>query len=465
MELGFDTIGNATLICYDEGPVLVTDPWIEGAAYFGSWTLSHEVPEEQRAAIRACPYAWFSHGHPDHLNALSLPRFRDRTILLPDHVGRRIQTELEANGFTIDVLPDRTWRQLSPRIRVLCITDYNQDAVLLIDVGGRLLVDLNDASNNGWGWYVKRIVRDYPVAFLLALEGWGDADMINLFDEHGRSLRPDPATRSPLGPRIAARMRNYGARYFVPFSSMHRYQRADSAWAREHTTGLGDYAVGFEPKGDEILPAFIRYDCLKDSVTELGPPARPEVTLAPEEFGDDWGHPLSAEERGQVEAYFRSFAHLRTFLDFVNVRVGGRDHVIGLEPGGFGRGLTFEVPRQSLITAVSYGVFDDLLIGNFMRTIFHGHWPEPSLYPDFSPYVAKYGDNASAKTPEELRRYFRAYRERAPREYLRHQVSRRLHGVFEEGVINAFRSFVPFDSPAYRLAKRAYRAVKKPRLS
>ena len=28
MELGFETIGNATLICYDRTPVLVTDPWI-----------------------------------------------------------------------------------------------------------------------------------------------------------------------------------------------------------------------------------------------------------------------------------------------------------------------------------------------------------------------------------------------------------------------------------------------------
>src|SRR4051794_31492460 len=36
-ELGFDTIGNATLIAYDGGPVLATDPWLDGPAYFGSW--------------------------------------------------------------------------------------------------------------------------------------------------------------------------------------------------------------------------------------------------------------------------------------------------------------------------------------------------------------------------------------------------------------------------------------------
>ena len=47
MELGFDTIGNAIIITYDKKPILVTDPWIEGDAYFGSWTQSHEIPHEQ----------------------------------------------------------------------------------------------------------------------------------------------------------------------------------------------------------------------------------------------------------------------------------------------------------------------------------------------------------------------------------------------------------------------------------
>lgn len=68
MEVGFETIGNATILAYDRGPVLITDPWLRGPAYFGSWTFSHQVPEEQMQAAAACPYAWISHGHPDHLS-------------------------------------------------------------------------------------------------------------------------------------------------------------------------------------------------------------------------------------------------------------------------------------------------------------------------------------------------------------------------------------------------------------
>ena len=53
---------------------LLTDPWLDGGAYFGSWTRSHEIPAEQRAAILATRYVWLSHGHPDHLSGESLAR-------------------------------------------------------------------------------------------------------------------------------------------------------------------------------------------------------------------------------------------------------------------------------------------------------------------------------------------------------------------------------------------------------
>jgi hypothetical protein len=34
----------------------------------------------------------------------------------------------------------------------------------------------------------------------------------------------------------------------------------------------------------------------------------------------------------------------------------------------------------------------------------------PSLYPDFTPYISKYGDNGLARTEEELKKYFDYYR-------------------------------------------------------
>ena len=81
MDIGFETIGNAILLVHDTRPVLVTDPWIKGSAYFGSWTRAHEIPEEQMEAILQCEYVWVSHGHPDHLSMESLRLLKDKKIL------------------------------------------------------------------------------------------------------------------------------------------------------------------------------------------------------------------------------------------------------------------------------------------------------------------------------------------------------------------------------------------------
>lgn len=455
MELGFDTIGHATVIAYDQGPILVTDPWFEGDAYFGSWVLSHEVPEEQREAIRSAPFCWISHGHPDHLSMGSLATLRaDTVILLPDHVGGRIARDLGAAGFRVRVLPDRTWVRLSERVSVCCLADYNQDALLLIDVGGRLVVDLNDCAERGWRRFVRDVVARYEVSFLLQLASFGDPDMINLFDEDGNRIEPRAALREPPGRTLALSARSLGTRYVVPFSTMHQYQRADSAWANEYVTTVDDYGPGFDIGSAELLPAYIRYDCITDTATPIDPPERPLVVRDPVEFGDRWDEPLEQDDRAALDRYVRSIHHLGRRFDFIAFRVGGVEHTVALRDPSSGarrRGFTFDAPRASLMAAVRHRVFDDLLIANFARTTVHGPPDREALYPDFTPYVGKYADNGDARSAEELRAYFRAYRHRAPYDYLRHRLER--HAV------DRVRGWLPRGSAPYSVARRAYRAV------
>ena len=457
MQLGFETIGNATLIAFDGRPVLATDPWIAGAPYFGSWGLSHAIPPEQMAAIKSSEYIWFSHGHPDHLNGDSLALLRDRRILLPAHVGGRIRKDLEARGHQVRELPVAEWVRLSERIRVMCLPDYNQDAVLLVEMGDALLVNANDASGLGWMSLITRLIRKYKRSFLLRLTGFNDADMMNFFDEAGNRIPSSGLQRIragvPLGPAVARLAESFGVTYFVPFSSMHRYQREDSVWANECTTAAEAHAVGFDSKRCAILPAFVRYDLLADSVTRIDPHPEPAAVLSARDFGDDWSEDLDGKGLETATRYFRSIEHLATFLDYVNLRVGGRDHVIALSRRNFRRGVTFEAPRQSLVTAFEYEIFDDLLIGNFMKTTLHGTWPESRLYPQFAPYVAKYADNGRARTPEELHAYFVEYRRRTGAfAFLRHRFATRAADVV--------RSALESDSAAYRLARRTYWALK-----
>jgi hypothetical protein len=456
MELGFDTIGNATLIAYDRRPVLATDPWIAGAAYFGSWGMSHEIPPEQMSAIRNADYVWFSHGHPDHLNGDSLELLRERRILLPAHVGGRIRRDLEAQGCRVRELPVAQWERLSERIRVMCLPDYNQDAVLLVEMGDALVINANDASALGWMPLITRLTRNYQRSFLLALTGFGDADMINFHDESGKRIAPRAMKRKeagrPLGPAVARLAESYGVTHFVPFSSMHRYQREDSVWANACSTPVEAHAVGFESRRCAILPAFVRYDLAADRPERIDPPVAAAPVLAAKDFGDDWSEDLDAEGLELATRYFRSIESLTPFLGYVNLRVGGKDHVISITKGNDQRGVTFEAPRHSLVSALQYEIFDDLLIGNFMKTTLHGAWPASRLYPHFSPYVAKYADNGRARDADELREYFAEYRRRTGSfAFLRHR--------FAERASEVLRATIEFDSAAWRLARRAYRML------
>ena len=456
-EIGFDTVGNATLILHDGAPILATDPWIVGSAYFGSWGLAHEIPAEQVEAVRRCRYLWISHGHPDHLSGDSLAQLKDKVILVPDHRGSRVFDDLKAQGFDVRVMRDREWLELTPRLRVLCIADYNQDAVLLADVNGRLVLNLNDAGPRGWGGFVRNVVKRYKRSFLLSLVG-GGADMMNYFDEDGRRL-PPPA-KTPLGATLCNRANYFGATVAIPFSAMHRFQRTDSAWAEPHASQVEEYPEGFDHSRCELLPAYVRYDCASDDVTPLNPSRSREPLHDPAEFGDDWTQRLESDEKARLTAYFKGFEHLRRNVDFLRFLVGGEETVIELRNREMRRGLTFEGPRGSLMTAVRYEIFDDLLIGNFMKVTLHGEWGPDRLYPDFSPWVAKYGDNGRAHTMKELREYHRSYFRRAPGDYLRHRFETGFLMPLQQATSSMLRSRLGANSAFFQTAKTAYWSVR-----
>src|SRR3954469_3157084 len=173
---------------------------------------------------------------------------------------------------------------------------------------------------------------------------------------------------------------------------MHQYQRADSAWRHELTTELDDDGTGIPESARELLPPFLRYDCRRGEVEAIDPPRNPSVIREPEEFGDDWDEPLEADDIARLRRYFGAVEHLPDHFESIAVRVDGEEHRV-VEGRRGAPMLTFDAPRSSLMQAVRYDIFDDLLIGNFVRLTVHGADDPHALYPHFTPYVAKYGDN------------------------------------------------------------------------
>jgi len=178
----------------------------------------------------------------------------------------------------------------------------------------------------------------------------------------------------------------------------------------------------------------------------------------PEDFGDNWSDSLERGDLAKLADYFRSRELVRDYLSFINFCVGGSDNIVSLA-GTKGRGITFEVPRNSLMTAVDYEIFDDLLIGNFMKTTLHKF---DSLYDgDFNFAVTKFGDNGRAKTHREVDAYLREYRLRAGADWYYH----RLYENTLDRVRSKAIAYLPRESSTWRVAYQMYRMLVASRLS
>jgi len=414
LQLGFETCGNATIIAYDKGmSVLATDPWIEGHPYFGSWSMPYKFQERQIEAIKTAKFIWLSHGHPDHVNQDSLEALKNSTFLIPAHCNKRILRDLLSQGYKAIEVKTNEWMQISDNIQLITFPDWNQDACCIIAIGSDTCVlNLNDGSAHGCERQVKKHLAQFRTRFCLSLLNYGDADMFNFYDEDGTKLNPhlfnvkQPGTT--LGEEYSMRLKKWSCTHTAPFSSNHCYSRTDSAWASQYEIEYEKHGAGFDESAGTFLSGYFNYSANNDVINVVKPEARERVMHDPQVFGDDWTETLTREEKAETTRYFEKFAALHKRFGFINLRVGKKDHYIKLR-GPEDRGITFEAPRGSLMTAVTYNIFDDLLIGNFVKTTLHGGLT--SLYPDFSPYVAKYGDNGLAYSESDLARYFRYYQE------------------------------------------------------
>jgi hypothetical protein len=446
---GFETIGSAVSIFYDEKPLLVTDPWITENAYFGSWAHDFEIPSEQMASIEKSPRVWFSHGHPDHLDPNSLAMLTGKEILLADHLGGRISTDLKAQGLNVTILPSRQWVSLSKRVRIMTIPNFNQDSILLVEMDNVLIVNLNDSPFAHEKSFLLKVAANYKKVFHLQLVGWGGADMQNVHTADGVKVGKDRAFCTPvLAGNRQLFAKSIGATHTIPFSSFHRYQRSDSVWANEIVPTLSEYQDGKNSKLPEHLPAFIRYEVDRDLISPIEPKQLEMTIKDPKEFGDDWAERLDKNEVDLVTQYFTKFEHVQDNFGFLDIRVGDQETHIKLK-GPTKKGFTFHLPRQSLLTAIEYNIFDDLMIGNFMKVTVHG---EASLYPDFSPFVCKFGDNGGARSKDELSKYFKHYQYNFAWEQFR--------SSFAEKSTSAARLVIPRNSVAFNFAKSLYQRIK-----
>ena len=101
--------------------------------------------------------------------------------------------------------------------------------------------------------------------------------------------------------------------------------------------------------------------------------------------------------------------------------------------------------------SVQFEIFDDLLIGNFMKTTLHNM---NSLYEcDFNFLLTKYGDNGLAKTESEVKKYLQEYKKRSGRQYIYDSFLASSANILNRVLTNR-------SSPLRRLIKSVYYKIK-----
>jgi len=402
--IGFETIGNATVTLFDDKPILTTDPWIFGNPYFGSWGHKYLIPKEQLENIKNSKYIFLSHGHPDHIDPESFELFKNKTLIIGDHYGDRIYNDLKKNYDCIK-LKSNTWFEVSNNIRIKSFADWNQDTTLLIEILKKdIILNLNDAKARGWSKTIKDIIKPYKNKFLLKLVNEADADMINFYDHHNSFIMPH-TTKNGIGKIYNQAINSWECNYAIPFSCFHKYIRKDAIKMNEFISPLKSHYQNFNNKFGELLPAFIKWDSSKNDYSKINPSENTNEIKDPEFFGDNWNEELDVVEKNELFSYFNKFDHLKKKFGFIIFKVGKKEYSLKLSNRK--EGVVFEAPRNSLITSIKHNIFDDILIGNFMKTQLIN---VKSLVPDFSPYVTKYGDNGNARSEKELKDYFDYYR-------------------------------------------------------
>ncbi len=404
--LGFETIGNATITVFDNQPMLSTDPWLNGNPYFGSWTHSYKIPKEQLDNILNSKFIWYSHGHPDHIDPDSLDLFKDKIILLGDHYGKRIFNDLSKKKFKCIILKNNKWFEISKNIRIKSFADWNQDSSLLIELNKKdIIFNLNDGSALGWSKTIKNIIKDYKNRFLLKLINWGDADMINFYNHHNEFILPLAADKKPCGESYSYYMRKWNCNYSIPFSCFHQYNREDSIKMNQFITPLQEHYRNFSNKFGEMFPAFIVWDSIKENYDKINPDKNDVMPKKPSFFGDNWSDDLEREDKLKIKNYFTQFYQIKKKFGFLTFKIGSSE--FNLKFSNKKQGVEFHSARNSFLYSLDNNIFDDLLIGNYMKVKLIN---VTNLYPDFTPYVSKYGDNGFSRSKNELRDYFNYYK-------------------------------------------------------
>lgn len=253
------TFGHATLVVSENGkPLVATDPWLFGSAYWRSWWLERPPSEAQIRLVHDACHVYITHGHPDHFHWPSLRRIGPRSILSPRLPDYPIPAFLREHGYSCEILEPFRYYQVTSSVRICSVPVLVDDSILIVETPNAYLVDLNDCFvTRGYLALIRHRCLDAGKV-VIALKSYSPAS--------SRATTYRDGVRMPLKSkqdyvRIAQKMAGaLGAQYFVPFASQAFFNRSDSRWANEHKVTYDDLADYWSSENIVLCKPFVTMD-------------------------------------------------------------------------------------------------------------------------------------------------------------------------------------------------------------
>jgi hypothetical protein len=376
------TLGHACLALYREGerPLLLTDPWLVGSAYWRSWWLQHYPDAEDIGWLATSAQVYVTHEHPDHFHMPTIRRLgRGPVYLFPALAEPGYLDYLTERGYRAEAVSPLRWRPVGEGVSILSIPVWNDDSLLLIDTPDALILNLNDAKPLAPVLRAIRRAADHIAKPRVLLCSYSPASLVNsFFDANGIvSLRParhyvDYICR--LCDRLAIDC-------YLPFASQAVFCRADSSWANDYRTTYEDLCRYWRSQA-RLLPPYTTLDLGDFTHSSVAP--RHYRSMAParlaartrQRAAEEAAACVSADEAALLERKLNAFRWLlRLFfrrgfafrlgeqcLEYDPSRGRLRDGVSG------GRGdFVVEVPTLTMKEALRSNHLSDLGITMFVR--------------------------------------------------------------------------------------------------
>ena len=390
-----ETIGHATLCLYNyrNKPLLSTDPWICGSAYWRSWWLQNYPDASTINALGQSQYVYITHEHPDHFHPPSIRRLGHQPkYITADLPKNNMVSYLRKNEFQADVLVPYQWYNIGDGVKILSTPIWSDDSVLVIMTPTALIYNFNDSKPPRPLLKELRALREqHRHLNCIVASSHSPASIVSSFFRGAQRLELWSA--DDFVNHVQSLCKALDADLFLPFASNVTYLRSDTEWANAFRVGYKELAHRWNCR-TKLLRPFSNLDLTTFEVTHLpteeyNPPssaAKSKITTRMDE--ESRSESFSSGDQAQLMKRITPFRYLFSLIyrNGIGFKLERREFTYIPKTDQFVEGIpinpsfVIEVPALALKESIAINHFGDLTIPMFMIVHLYGNLKTRTAY-------------------------------------------------------------------------------------